>query len=201
MASDTSDHTVIFSSNTRTAFLKYVCENPSNRRVSQADREIMIEWLTNSSKQPLSQQEFSRRNYVRKTFTWDENTRSLLAAGKTNDDTCRLVVTKDVIADVVESAHKQNGHLGWDATWRDVSVSYYGILRSDVIFLLKNCQICVQDPSKRPKTSANSPSNSQTFYSEALKPFNTPHMQYENDLRKAMDNEGGSITEISTDSA
>ena len=110
--SASSNNGVIFSSNTRTAFLKYVGENPSNRRVSQADKEIMIEWITNTSKRPLSQQEFSRRNYVQKAFTLNESTQCLLAIGKTNEDKSRLVVTQDMIADVVESAHEENGHLG-----------------------------------------------------------------------------------------
>ena len=160
MMSASCNNGVIFSSNTRTAFLKYVCENPSNRRVSQADKEIIIEWIKNTSKRPSSQQEFSRRNYVQKVFTLNESTQCLLAIGKTNEDKARLVVIEDMIADVVESAHEQNGHLGWDATWRDISASYYGILRSDVIFLLKHCQICAHDPSKRPKSSANAQSSS-----------------------------------------
>lgn len=112
MTGAASNNAVIFSSNTRTALQKYVSENPSNRRFTQADREVMIEWLTNPSKRPSSQQGFSRRNYVQKAFTLDENTRGLLATGKTNGDKHRVVVTEDVIADVVESAHEQNGHLG-----------------------------------------------------------------------------------------
>lgn len=59
-----------------------------------------------------------------------------------------------MIADVVDFVHNGNGHAGWDATWKDVSNLYYGILRSDVIFLLKRCQICASNPSKRPKGSA-----------------------------------------------
>lgn len=107
---------------------------------------------------------------MQKSFTLDADTQCLLAAGKTNEDKCRLVVTEDMIADVVESVHEQNRHLGWDATWRDISASYYGILRSDVIFLLKQCQICAHDPSKRPKSSANSNPNSQVYDPEVLPP-------------------------------
>lgn len=57
-----------------------------------------------------------------------------------------MVVTEDVIVDVVESAREQNGHLDRDATWRDVSTSHYGRLRSDFIFLLKQCPLCAQGP-------------------------------------------------------
>ncbi len=66
-----------------------------------------------------------------------------------------------MIADVVELVHKENGHAGWDATWKDVSSSYYGILRSDVIFLLKRCQICAENPRKRPKGSTATMPNSR----------------------------------------
>ena len=190
MAGATSKSSVNFSSNTRTAFLNYVRENPNNRRVSQKEREIIIEWLTNPSKRPTSQKEFSRRNYVRKTFAWDVNTQSLLAVGKTSEDKCRTVVTDDLIVDVVESAHEQNDHLGWDATWRDVSTSYYGILRSDVIFLLKRCQLCAQDPSKRPKGS-NSESRLQSFDPQVPETIDTPNIQYENELWESIESEEG----------
>lgn len=63
------------------------------------------------------------------------------------------MVVEENIADVVEAVHSRNGHAGWDATWKDVSTSYHGILRSDVIYLLRRCQICLHNPSKRPKDS------------------------------------------------
>ena len=156
MSGATSNNALIFGPNARTAFLKFVHENPSNRRVSSADRETIIDWLTNSSRQPSSQQEFSRRNYVQKAFMLKENMQTLWAPGKTSEDKPRKVVTVDLIADVVESVHKQNDHLGWDRTWRDVSEVYYGIMRCDVIFLLKKCQVCAHNPSKRPKSSFRS---------------------------------------------
>lgn len=141
----------MFTPNTRAALLQHMCENPNTRRVSQSEKYILIEWFTNPSKRPSSQKEFSRRNYVWKTFAWDEKTQNLSAAAKSGEGQDRTVVTKDMIADVVEFVHKGNEHAGWDATWKDVSTSYYGILRSDVIFLLKRCQICALNPSKRPK--------------------------------------------------
>jgi hypothetical protein len=190
MAGVTSNNTVIFSSSTRTAFLNYVRENPNNRRLSQRDREIILEWLTNPSKRPTSQKEFSRRNYVRKTFVQDENTQILLAIDKTNEEKRRMVVTEDEIVDVVESAHEKNGHLGWDATWGDISASYYGILRSDVIFLLKQCQLCAQNPSKRPK-GATSKSSLQSLDPEDLQTINTEDLHYENSVWELLDDEDG----------
>jgi hypothetical protein len=185
-----SNDTSIFSSSTKTGFLSYVRENPSNRRVSKRDREIIIEWLTNPAKRPSSQKEFSKRNYVRKTFEWDENTQSLLAIGKTGEDKRRMVVTDNLIVDVVESAHVQNGHLGWDATWRDVSTSFYGVLRSDVIFLLKECQLCTQDPRKRPK-GASSTSSPQPFNPEVSQTVDGRDMQYGSEAWETLDNSGG----------
>jgi hypothetical protein len=199
MTGATPNNNVIFSSNTTSDFLNHVRENPNKRRVSQTDREVIIEWLTNPSKRPSSQQEFSRRNYVQKAFTWDESTRSLLAAGKTSEGKRRMVVTENMIVEVVQSAHEQNNHLGWDATWRDVSTSYYGILRSDVIFLLKQCQICAQDPSKRPKGSATSKSKPQIFDSEVLQTIKTRNMQYDNEVWESVDSGEGPIARISMD--
>jgi len=139
-----------FAPNTRAEFLRYLEKNPNRRRVSQLDRQSLIEWLCNSHAPPSSQKEFSRRNYVKKNFTWDETRQTLVAVGK-NKKKNRKVVTEDNIFDVVERVHANNGHAGWDATWRDISSSYYGILRADVIFILKRCVVCAQNPRKRPK--------------------------------------------------
>jgi len=90
------------------AFLQHALENPNNRRVSQTEKESIIEWLENSRKRPSSQQEFSRRNYVWKTFAWDEKTQSLLAVVKRDGEMLRAVVTEDLIADVVFSSLGKN---------------------------------------------------------------------------------------------
>ncbi|KAH6694339.1 hypothetical protein BKA61DRAFT_711875 [Leptodontidium sp. MPI-SDFR-AT-0119] len=163
MASASSNDLVAFTLGTRVAFSQYLSENPNNRRVSQNDKEMLIEWLTNPDRRPQSQEEFSRRNYVRKTFIWDEKSQILLAVAKKDGDKSRKVITTDMIADIVETVHKDNNHAGWDATWKDVSTSYYGILRADVIFLLKQCQNqhCSQNPSKRPKGSTPTAIQSQ----------------------------------------
>ena len=92
---------------------------------------------------------------------WDENTQDLLAIAKPGEEKARLVVTEDMIPDIVENVHKENGHSGWDSTWKAVSASYYGILRSDLIFLLKQCQVCARNPSKRPKGSQALAQNAQ----------------------------------------
>ncbi|KAJ5154426.1 uncharacterized protein N7500_009865 [Penicillium coprophilum] len=140
-----------FTPQTKEKFLQFLLENPSTRRVSRHGTESLLEWLTNPLKRPTSQTEFSRRNYVRKTFVWDMDSQKLLAKPKSSEACYRVVVFEDKIADTVESVHESNGHAGWDGTWKSISSSYYGILRSDVIYLLKQCQICAHDPSKRPK--------------------------------------------------
>ncbi len=84
-----------------------------------------------------------------------------------------------MIADVVDFVHKGNGHAGWDATWKDVSNLYYGILRSDVIFLLKRCQICASNPSKRPKGSAAIMRSPQLVDQEPENSVNTGSMRYD----------------------
>lgn len=151
----------IFSPCTRAAFLQYLHENPNNRRISQTERLNLIGWLTNPNTPSSSQTESSRRNYVRKAFAWDEYSQTLLAVAKKNEDRDREVVTEDMIVDVVERVHTEHGHPGWDTTWREVHNTYYGILRADVIFLLKQCGVCAQNPRKRPKGSTHSMAQSQ----------------------------------------
>jgi hypothetical protein len=67
--------------------------------------------------------------------------------------------------------------------------SYYGILRSDVIFLLKQCQICVSNPSKRPKGSAATMLSSQPVDHEVLDFLNADDMQYDMSAWDVPDNE------------
>ncbi|MCJ1449497.1 MAG: hypothetical protein MMC23_010017 [Stictis urceolatum] len=140
-----------FTSEARSDFVEYLRQNPNKRRISKAEMENIIDWLTDPERQPISQQEYSRRNYVRRVFSYDENKRSIYAVDKNKEARKRLVITEDKIAEAVDLAHQNNAHGGWDATWRDISSSCYGILRSDVIFLLKRCQTCAQIPYKRPK--------------------------------------------------
>lgn len=137
---------------THAAFSLYLQSHPNKRRVTQNERDELVGWLANHHAPPSSQKEFSRRNYVRKTFTWDSDSQTLAAIPKNGGGT-RKVITEDCIIDVVELVHASNGHAGWDATWRDVSQSYYGIMRADVIFLLKRCETCESNPRKRPKGS------------------------------------------------
>ena len=154
MMDDPSYGLLTFTASTRATFQQRLRDNPSSRRISKNDKDIVIEWLTNPCKRPSSQKEFSRRNYILKTFIWDERTQTLSAVGKAKGEKDRIVVTEDTIADVVDSVHKSNSHGGWDATWKNINRSYHGILRSDVIYLLKQCQVCALNPSKRPKGSA-----------------------------------------------
>jgi len=160
---DTPSTTLVtFTSKTKSAFQQHMRENPNNRRVSQTDKETVVEWLKNPHKRPLSQKDFSRRHYVWKAFSWDEKTQGLLAVAKGDEEKGRAVVAEDMIADLVESVHEGNGHAGWDATWNNINTTYHGIPRSDVIYLLKQCQICAFKPSKRPKGAAATIPSSQS---------------------------------------
>jgi hypothetical protein len=194
MTSSTSNNFIVFTLGTREAFSQHLRENPNNRRVSRSDKDILIEWLTNPLKRPSSQEEFSRRNYVRKSFAWDEKTQTLLAVTKKDGGKDRTVVTTDMIVDVVETVHTNNGHAGWDATWKDVSTSYYGILRSDVIFLLKQCHspFCAENPSKRPKGSAAIVPHSQLTDHELLDFLATDEVPSDNRV-EWKDNDYGSV--------
>lgn len=144
-----------FTSITRDYFKLYQSENPNKSRVTQSEREEIIAWLTDPSKHPSSQREFSRRNYVQSTFSWDEATKRLFARPKSGAAVNRLVVSEDMIIDAVEYVHIENEHAGWDGTWKAISTTYYGVPRADVVFLLKRCEVCCKDPCKRPKRFVN----------------------------------------------
>ena len=148
------DHDFVFAPHVKDEFAQYLRLNPNRRRISRTDQQSMIDWLTDSATQPISQRESSRRHYVKKTFAWDAKERTLIElpnGPNAGQKKSRKVVTEDNILETVEGVHRKNGHAGWDGTWKDVRDTYYGILRADVIFLLKRCHICAQDPRKRPK--------------------------------------------------
>ncbi|KAH6618286.1 hypothetical protein B0J18DRAFT_437032, partial [Chaetomium sp. MPI-SDFR-AT-0129] len=75
MVSDSkgSNNTVTFKPSTQAEFLRHLEKNPNRRRICQPEKQNLIDWLCNSHALPSSQKEFSRRNYVKKTFTWDES--------------------------------------------------------------------------------------------------------------------------------
>jgi hypothetical protein len=136
VASASSNSSVVFTPETKDAFSQYLLARPNERRITQEGKEITIEWLTNLDKRPY---------YVQNVFTWDKENQTLkykgkkdqtlLAAAKKDRDEDRTVVTTDKIADIVEDAHTESGHGGWDATW-------------------KRCPKCAGNPSKRSKGSA-----------------------------------------------
>ena len=135
----------------RYAFEAYLANAPSSRRVTIADKTTWTQWLTSGDGKSLTQTEHNRRHYVRKAFALDPDDGAIYTRPRSESDCQRRVVTVDQIAAVIEMVHAQSGHRGWDATWQEISRSYYGILRDDVIFLLKRCHVCAKDPRKRPK--------------------------------------------------
>ena len=161
MANLLNAESLLFSESTKAEFHQYIAQTPNNRRVSQQDKETILAWLTEPFKRPTSQQEYSRRNYVQKTFSWNTSSQTIFALPKNKDGPKREMVTVEEIVATVERVHDANNHAGWDATWRDVSNSYYGILRADVIFLLKRCPVCNCIPSKRPKGQSASRNDSE----------------------------------------
>jgi len=152
---DNSPYTSFIDPHLRVAHQQFIRDNPSNRRLSQAEKATIINWTTKSEKQNLSQQEFSRRHYARKTFQWDGENQCLWAVPKHANGPRRAVVTESEILDTIEDVHNTINHAGWDATWKEVSRVYYGILRIDVIFLLKQCPACADNPRKKPKNMSN----------------------------------------------
>ena len=145
----------IFTPGTREAFAEHLQSNPNARRISVTEKQRLLEWLSPLSTTPSSQKDFSRRNYARRSFAWDPQIQNLVTVPKKENGLSRFVVTEEAIMDSIEKIHISNGHAGWDATWKDISSIYYGILRADVIFLLKRCAVCAPNPRKRSKSSSH----------------------------------------------
>jgi len=133
-------------------FTQYINETPNKKHISPEDKASLVEWLSNPTAKPMCQKDYSRRNYAQKTYKLDATHGTLWEIAKNGKVMDRMVITEDKILKVVEQVHMVE-HGGWDATWEQVSRQYCGIVRSDVIFLLKRCEFCQSDPRKRAKGS------------------------------------------------
>ncbi|KAK1239900.1 hypothetical protein MKX08_007342 [Trichoderma sp. CBMAI-0020] len=160
-------------------FRDYLQENTNKKHISAERKHSLIRWLADKDAKPQTQSDYSLRNYAFKTYRWDGARHILWGIGKPeapeapaengkgkntwksgkggkSSKRCqdRVVVTEDEILNVVEKIHMSNDHGGWDATWDEVSSKYCGIVRSDVIFLLKRCYICTIKPRKQSRRNA-----------------------------------------------
>ncbi|ETR99770.1 hypothetical protein M419DRAFT_10706 [Trichoderma reesei RUT C-30] len=142
-------------------FAEYLKSTPNKKHISREEKWKLVAWLADPNARPTCQKDYSRRNYAQKTYRWDENTQKLFAIPKKDKTGDRIVITEDEILRVVESVHTVD-HGGWDATWESVSKKYCGIVRSDIIFLVKRCGMCIIDPRKRAKgVQAESPGSAE----------------------------------------
>lgn len=159
-------------------FRDYLDENANKKHITAERKHSLIRWLSDNDAKPQDQRDYSLRNYAFKTYRWDGDRHILWGIGKPESEKpakngkgkkawrsgksgkgskkCqdRMVVTEDEILNVVEQIHMSNDHGGWDATWDEVSSKYCGIVRSDVIFLLKRCYICTIKPRKQSRRNA-----------------------------------------------
>ncbi|KAM0449843.1 hypothetical protein ACHAPV_006968 [Trichoderma viride] len=186
-------------------FRHYLEENTNKKHISAERKHNLIRWLSDKDAKPQEQSDYSLRNYAFKTYKWDGTNHILWGIGKSEKPEkpakngkgkktwdsgkggkgsrkCqdRVVVTEDEILTVVEKIHMSNDHGGWDATWDEVSSKYCGIVRSDVIFLLKRCYICTIKPRKQSRrnatpdkfpassSSAPGPSSEQQTFQQSL---------------------------------
>ncbi|KAL6862245.1 hypothetical protein J3F83DRAFT_767398 [Trichoderma novae-zelandiae] len=134
----------------REEFREYINSTPNKKHISREEKEKLVAWLNDPNAKPTCQKDYSRRNYAQKTYRWDESRHQLWAMAKNGKGKDRMVITVDEILQVVEQIHMID-HAGWDATWDRVNRDFCGIVRSDIIFLVKRCGLCQSDPRKRAK--------------------------------------------------
>ncbi|KAL7805883.1 hypothetical protein V8C26DRAFT_417234 [Trichoderma gracile] len=157
----------------REDFQEYLRSRPNKKHISREEKFKLVAWLADPNVRPKCQKDYSRRNYAQKTYRWDENTQELFAMAKNDRSGDRIVITEDEILSVVEKVHTAN-HGGWDATWDCVSRTYCGIVRSDIIFLVKRCGVCQIDPRKRAK---GVPAEAQASASASDPPASAPESE------------------------
>ena len=77
-----------------------------------------------------------------RTFRYDADHDTLWALACTDHLSERVVVVKEDIFRVIEQEHLLEKHASQNMTWKAIKNTYYGISRDEVIFVVKQCEIC-----------------------------------------------------------
>ena len=125
--------------------------NSSRERVSLAERQQMIDWITETVQQRgLVEKDAKRRSWTKAHFFY-QNRKLWQNPDKSHE--AREVLAETEILDAIIATHNSLGHADQDATAKNVGQSYYGVSREEVVFLVKLCEIChkkAQSKSKEP---------------------------------------------------
>lgn len=112
----------------------------SRERVSLAERQKMIDWITETVQQRgLIEKESKRRSWTKAHF-FHQNRKLWRNPDKSHE--AREVLAEPEILDAIIATHNSIGHAGQDATAKNAGQSYYGVSREGVIFLVKLCESC-----------------------------------------------------------
>lgn len=114
--------------------------NSNRERVSLAERQQMIDWITETVQQRGLVEKESRRKSWTKTHFFYQKRKLWRNPDKFQE--AREVLAEPEILDAIFATHNSIGHAGQDATAKDVGQSYYGVSREEVIFRIKLCKIC-----------------------------------------------------------
>ena len=72
-------------------------------------------------------------------------------------------MVKEDIFRVIEQEHLLGKHAGQDMTWEAVKNTYYSISRDEVIFVVKQCEICHRKAANRSRGSLTPIINIELF--------------------------------------
>lgn len=131
-----------FSTTARQAFDVFLAGYTSRYRISRQKRANIISWLTDTQRTPVNQTEHSQRHYAVHNFRYDAGTDILWALSSEKHQGERQVVVQEEILRIIEQEHLLSKHSGRDTTWTSISKTYYGIARQEVIYLIKQCEVC-----------------------------------------------------------
>ena len=138
-----------FNEATRTAFAAYLEVNEHRYQITDSTYEQYITYLTNALYEPSSRADQAKRAFVKTSFQMDEGGYALQACATERHKQARLVIMQSSIFDIIQEEHCRIGHAGVHPTWAAVSQGYYGIIRTEIIWLLKRCQICIRRARNR----------------------------------------------------
>ncbi len=132
----------LFNFKTRLAFglMLEGSRNSSRERVSLAERQQMIEWITETVQQKgLVEKDAKQRSWTKAHFFY-QNRKLWRNPDKSHE--AREVLTETKILDAIIATHNSLRHAGQDAAAKNAGQSYYDVSREEIVILVKLCEIC-----------------------------------------------------------
>lgn len=115
---------------------------------------------------PSTAQNSNDRNlyqWAKKSFELRENGRVLYRSPEKGYDDFRRVIWPTEVSDVIARVHLKNLHTGRDKTWVELDKRFYGLNKSEVMWVIDHCAYCLANKATATKAPLEPIISNQIF--------------------------------------